>query len=182
MKPNYMNKCILVIFAFLSLVVQAQRDDHDHPGSTVHVNNAAFDSIKSLVGDWKGTFKWTGRSSEGTMNARYYLTGNGTAVVEDLINEGNVVMTSVYHLDGPDLRVTHFCAAGNQPRLKAGPFDDQNKTVVFHFVDVTNLTSPGAPHVSGLELRFVDVAHITIIFTFTASGKESFEQVDLIRS
>jgi hypothetical protein len=174
---------LTLVSVFLILFAYAQHDDHDHSGTAVHVNNEAFNSIKKLVGDWKGTFKWTGgRSSEGTMNARYYLTGNGTAVVEDLINNGNIMMTSVYHLDGPDLRVTHYCAAGNQPRLKAGAFNDENKSVVFQFVDITNLASPGAPHVSGLELRFADIDKTTIIFTFTMSGTESFEQIDLTRS
>jgi hypothetical protein len=178
-----MKKIFLIITSvFLSLFAHAQHDDHNHSGNALPVNNEAFNLIKKLVGDWKGTFKWTGRSSEGTTDAKYYLTGNGTAVVEDLINEGNVIMTSVYHLDGPDLRVTHYCAAGNQPRLKAGAFNDENKSVVFQFVDITNLANPGAPHVSGLELRFVDIDKITIIFTFTVSGTESFEQIDLTRA
>jgi hypothetical protein len=178
-----MKKIMLTILTFcISFFAHAQHDDHNHSGNAVPVNNEAFSLIKKLVGDWKGTFKWTGRSSEGAMNAKYYLTGNGTAVVEDLINEGNVIMTSVYHLDGPDLRVTHYCAAGNQPRLKAATFNDENKSVVFQFVDITNLASPGAPHVSGLELRLADINKITIIFTFTASGSESFEQIDLSRS
>jgi len=179
-----MKKIFLITIAVsLSLLAYAQHDDHDHSGTAVSINNEGFNSIKKLVGDWKGTFKWTGgRSSQGAMDARYYLTGNGTAVVEDLINDGNIVMTSVYHLDGPDLRVTHYCAAGNQPRLKAGAFNDESKSVVFQFVDITNLASPGTPHVSGLELRFADIDKLAIIFTFTASGMESFEQIDLTRA
>jgi hypothetical protein len=27
-------------------------------------------------------------------------------------------MVTVYHMDGPDLVMTHYCAAGNQPRMK----------------------------------------------------------------
>src|SRR5438309_11983397 len=44
------------------------------------------------------------------MNAKYYLTGNGTTVVENLIVDGNANMTTVYHLDGADLRATHYCS------------------------------------------------------------------------
>jgi hypothetical protein len=63
-----------------------------------------------LAGDWTGTFEWTGgRKDSGKMNATYYLTGNGSAVVENLTIGGLPSMTSVYHLDGSDLRMTHYC-------------------------------------------------------------------------
>jgi hypothetical protein len=48
-----------------------------------------------------------------------YLTGNGSALVESLIMGGVPTMTTVYHLDEADLRMTHYCGAKNQPRLKA---------------------------------------------------------------
>ena len=84
----------------------------------------ALNQLKTLAGNWEGTFEWTGaRSANGAMKATYYTTGNGSAVVENLIMENAPVMTSVYHLDGADLRITHFCAAQNQPRLKAGQID-----------------------------------------------------------
>jgi hypothetical protein len=115
------------------------------------------------------------------MNARYYLTGNGTAVVEDLITDGNANMTTVYHLDGSALRATHYCAAGNQPRLKAASTNDDNKVVKFHMVDITNLPTPEAGHVRDLELRLTSANQITILFTFVGSGKESVERIELAR-
>jgi len=51
-------------------------------------------------------------------------------------------MTSAYHLDKEDLRMTHYCAAGNQPRLKAGSIDLSKNLFRFDFVDITNLASP----------------------------------------
>ena len=56
------------------------------------------------------------------MNATYYVTGNSSAVVENLINESTPVMTSVYHLDGRDLRMTHFCGAQNQPKTEGAQY------------------------------------------------------------
>ncbi len=79
----------------------------------------AFGQLKSLAGDWEGTYEWTGTGAGGSMTATYSLSGNGSAVVETLTMGGVPGMTSVYHLDGADLRMTHFCAAQNQPRLKA---------------------------------------------------------------
>lgn len=141
-----------------------------------------FAQLKSLAGDWKGTFEWTGaRTGKGSMNASYYLTGNGSALVENLIMEGAPIMTSVYHLDGADLRMTHYCGAQNQPRLKAGRVDLAHGTVDFGFVDITNLKSADAPHVHGLELRLIDSNHITVTFLFQSGGKESRERIALDR-
>ncbi|HEV3222097.1 MAG TPA: hypothetical protein VGZ90_04425 [Puia sp.] len=177
------NILLIILSAFISFFTCAQQDDHSHSGSAIHVDNEAFNSIKNLVGEWQGGFKWSGgRTTEGQMNARYYLTGNGTAVVEDLMNQGNIIMTSVYHLDGTELRVTHYCAAGNQPRLKASAFNSENKSVNFQLVDITNLTGPDAAHVKGIELRFTNIDKVTILFTFTMSGIDSIEQIDLNRS
>ena len=168
---------ILVSCVFLS--AQAQ---HDEGGSTpASKANDTFNLIKALVGDWQGSYEWIGKNRKGPMNARYYLTGNRTAVVEDLIMDGNPNMTTVYHLDGADLRATHYCAAGNQPRLKATSTDADNKVVKFHMVDVTNLPTPEAGHVRDLELQLTSPSQIIILFTFAGSGKESVERIELAR-
>jgi hypothetical protein len=143
---------------------------------------AAFGKLKSLVGDWEGTLEWTGaRTGTGSMNASYYLTGNGSALVENLIVKGTPVMSSVYHLDGADLRLTHYCGAQNQPRLKAKRIDAAQGAVDFSFVDITNLKSPDAPHVNGLELRLVDANHISVTFLFQSGGQDSRERITLTR-
>jgi hypothetical protein len=154
-------------------------------GQPVNLNggaDSAFAWIKSLAGEWEGPYEWSGgRTGKGRYSARYYLTGYGSTVVEDLIADGKPVMTSAYHLDGSDLRMTHYCAAGNQPRLKASLIDEGKKIIRFEFVDVTNLKSPSAGYVQGVELRFRDENHITLIFTFRGAGAESYEQIELTR-
>jgi hypothetical protein len=90
----------------------AQAQHENHAGTPAASSNA-FNSIKTLVGDWEGTFQWIGTARKGQMNARYYLTGNGSAVVEDLTSDGKTPnMTTVYHLNGTELRATHYCGAG----------------------------------------------------------------------
>ena len=115
------------------------------------------------------------------MNADYYLTGNGSALVENLVSDGAPVMTSVYHLDGKSLRVTHYCGANNQPRLIAERMDPDKGEVDFGFVDATNLASPDAPHVDRLQVRSLSASHLQISFRFVAKGKESIELIDLTR-
>lgn len=138
--------------------------------------NSAFERLRALNGDWKGTVAWTGQPPS-EIGAHYYVTGNGSAVIEDLSNG----MSSVYHLDGTDLRVTHFCAAQNQPRLKATAFGTDNSSIAFSFVDITNLRSPNAGHVQGLDIKFLAADHITLQFHFVSDGKVKDETLDLKR-
>ena len=143
----------------------------------------ALGQIKALTGNWSGTFKWTGgRHDSGSMNATYYVTGNGSAVVENLMNESTPVMTTVYHLDASDLRMTHFCGAQNQPRLKARRIDLDHGAIDFDFVDATNLRSPDAPHVHGLEIRLIDPNHLILTFLFQSGSVESREEINLKRT
>jgi hypothetical protein len=90
-------------------------------------------------------------------------------------------MTTVSHLDGADLRTTHFCAAQNQPRLKARQIDLAKGILDFEFVDATNLRSSDAPHVYGLEMRLLNADHVTLTFLFEGGGKRSKEFIDLKR-
>lgn len=144
--------------------------------------NSALGWIQDLVGTWEGTSEWSGaRTGSGNMSANYYLTGNGSAIVENLMIDAKPVMTTVYHLDGRNLRMTHYCAAQNQPRLEATSIHSENRKIVFDFVDITNLPDPEAGHVRKLEMNLMDANHITLRFTFVGNGKESYELVSLTR-
>src|SRR5262245_28311214 len=146
-------------------------------------SSKGLEQIKALIGNWSGTFQWTGgRNDSGSINATYYVTGKGSAVVENLTNGSTPVMTSVYHLDGRDLRMTHFCGAQNQPRLKARRVDLDHGAIDFEFVDATNLRSPDAPHVHGLEIRLIDANHLTLTFLFQSGLIESREEINLKRT
>ena len=142
----------------------------------------AFARLRLLEGNWKGTYAWTGaRTASGEMTATYHVTGNGSAVIEELIVDGKPAMTSAYHLDKDDLRMTHYCAAGNQPRLKAGSIDLSKNLIRFDFVDITNLASPDAPHVHGFSMRLLDANHIELEFAFQGNNKKSTEHIAFIR-
>jgi hypothetical protein len=170
-----MTRVFFIIAALCSSVVRVAKAQDD-------TGAAALARLRTLAGEWEGTVEWTpSRTGTGAMNATYYLTGNSSAVVENLTMGGVPTMTSVYHLDGVDLRMTHYCAAQNQPRLKAERIDIAKGIVDFSFVDATNLSSPDAPHVHGLEMRFLDTDHITLTFLFQSGSKESRERIALKR-
>lgn len=175
---------IAILFAasLVSVAQTANSKPVSMPESVEGANAAALGQLRGLAGEWEGSFEWTGaRTATGKVNATYAETGNGSAVVENLAVDGVPSMTSVYHLDGGDLRMTHYCAAQNQPRLKARQIDLAKGVLDFDFVDATNLRSPDAPHVYGLEMRLLNADHITLAFLFEGSGKRSKELIDLKR-
>jgi hypothetical protein len=106
-------------------------------------HKVAFERLKTLVGAWQGHHT----TPEGPpMEVEYRLTGNGTALVERLFAGSPHEMTSVYYLEGNELVLTHYCAMGNQPRMKlvAGGRDGDLK---FDFVGGTNLDVATSTHI-----------------------------------
>ena len=141
-----------------------------------------FERLRGLAGEWEGTFEWSQGRPGGKLRAAYYSTGNGSALVENLIMGDAPTMTTIYHLDGPDLRMTHYCAAMNQPRLKATRVDESAGVVEFSFVDITNATAANPAHVEGFVIRLLDAGRLNLSFTFGGGpGKGAVENIMLER-
>ena len=136
----------------------------------------AFDAIKSMPGTWQG------KNQNGEdVRVDFKVTAGGSAVMSEILGQGPEDMISVFHLDGPNrLLMTHYCGAGNQPRMQASVSPD-GKTISFNFVDATNLASPDAGHMQRMVLTLLDDNHHTEEWTFLDHGKESKEVFDLRR-
>lgn len=90
-------------------------------------------------------------------------------------------MVSMFNLDGPDrLIVTHYCGAGNQPRMQASSSPD-GKTITFDFFDGTNIAGPEAGHMQRLVIAMPDSNHHVEEWTFSDHGKQTKEVFDLQR-
>ena len=160
---------LLVLLAWLPASVPASSSD-DRP----------LDWLKELVGEWEGESHIEGSEPRVLpARARFHLTGDGTAVIESL-DLGGHKMTSVYHEDGDTLRMTHFCAANNQPRLRLAAIDRENRSVELTLVDVTNLASEGSFHVVGYEIH-PRAEQLTLIITARMGETERRERVELVR-
>jgi hypothetical protein len=95
-----------------------------------------FEAIKALAGDWVEIGK-DGKPTDKIVTS-FRVTAAGSAVQETFFPGSDHEMITMYHRDGADLILTHYCTLGNQPRMKAEPGDDA-KHIVFRFVDGTNL-------------------------------------------
>lgn len=138
-----------------------------------------FERMKALAGEWEGTYEWSqGRSGGGPLRVSYFLTGAGSALVESLIQGGVTTMTTVYHLDGTQLRMTHYCAARNQPRLKAVRVDDAAGSAEFTLVDVTGVGSKNPGYVEGFLIELLDGDRLHLRFTFGGGpGRSGVENI-----
>lgn len=129
---------------------------------------AVFDKLKSLAGDWEA------KGPDGApVRASYNVVSAESAVLETLhTGMGHQNMVTVYHLDGDNLMMTHYCAAQNQPRMRAKSLSGEVKKIDFAFVDATNLAKPTDGHMHRLVVMFVDSDHFTQEWTFAENGKE----------
>ena len=129
-----------------------------------HDAKTAFTRLKTLVGEWEAN------TPEGKARLSYELTGGGSALVERESAEGMPGMMTVYHLDGNRLILTHYCMAGNQPRMQARGIDPETGEIQFQFLDVTNLSSPEAGYMHNATLRIIDNNHVDSAWQLYENG------------
>jgi hypothetical protein len=140
---------------------------------------AGFEQLKALVGHWE-----TEKSNTNQATLDLQLTSGGTAVIEkaQMIQQGKTVeMITLYYLDGDQLKLTHYCMAGNQPTM-AGTYDASTKTVKFDFLSATNLKSLNDGHMHHAVYQFIDNDHFKTSWTFQKDQKDAFtEDVTYVR-
>jgi hypothetical protein len=126
---------------------------------------AGLDQLKNLAGNWEG-------QEEGkVVHATYKIISANTAVMETLNPPDEPEMVTVFYPDGSHLMMTHYCATGNQPRMRAAAAN--GKEIEFRFVDATNLASSADGHMVGLVIQFDDADHITEKWTWRQNGQDA---------
>jgi hypothetical protein len=121
-------------------------------GGDANPANPAWEKMKTLVGSWQGMMGGTT-----PVSVTYTLVSNGTSLMESLTAE-HLSMITMFNPDGDTILATHYCAAGNQPRLRAKTTTDP-KSLDFQFVDVTNNQSPKMEVMNRLLVTFQDADH-----------------------
>jgi len=133
-------------------------------------DTAAFARLKTLVGEWEADTRM------GKAHLNYELIAGGTALVERVTAEKMPAMLTVYHMDGDRLQLTHYCMAGNQPRMQARTFNPESGELEFQFLDATNLASAGAGHMHSARIRFVDDRRLATEWEFYENGQRKFTE------
>src|SRR5262245_1647364 len=72
---------------------------------------ASLERFKALEGEWVAAESGE-MAHAGDLMARYHVTAAGSAVVEEVFPGTPHEMVTVYHLDGKELVLTHYCMNG----------------------------------------------------------------------
>ncbi|HEX4922804.1 MAG TPA: VOC family protein [Bdellovibrionales bacterium] len=129
----------------------------------------AFAKLKGLEG------RWAAKHDNHEIEVTYEVISNGSAVLER-----HMGMVSVYHLDGDSILMTHYCAAKNQPRLRATDFNRADGSLEFKFVDVTS-AKPGYGHINHLVMSFPAADRVKGVWTYVNGQESGSEVFDLQR-
>lgn len=144
------------------------------------VAQRAFENIKGLAGTWEGLVTTVPKMPQGGDGARIHVvmrvTSRGNALVHEIPPTGVPDDPTKYdhpltmfYLDGDRLLLTHYCDAGNRPRMAAHVFPD-GKTVGFEFLDVAGDTNFG--HMQRAAFTFMEENHHTEDWTYIMPGNK----------
>jgi hypothetical protein len=138
----------------------------------------SFDSLKALAGPWEGHVTTVppmpGMSGNTDMQVTLRVTSKGNALVHEMKEAGKPDDPTRYdhpvtmlYLDGDRLFLTHYCDAGNRPRMVARSSPD-GKTVEFDFLDLSGGTQYG--HIDHAVFTIVDANHHIEDWTYIMPG------------
>lgn len=128
---------------------------------------AAFERLKTLAGDWSGHVQ---KPDGPAATVVYRVASNGSVVMETLFPGTDHEMISMYHLDGNDLVMTHYCAMANQPRMRLAATSSADE-LSFEFVGGANLDPHKSVHIHGGRIAFKGADRLEAEWTVYGDGK-----------
>jgi hypothetical protein len=166
-------RAVLLVVVVLAAAAFAQSDAQK-----------SFDQLKTLAGSWDGVVKTNPPSPDidgKHVQATLRVTSMGNALMHEMRGEGRPddPITMLY-MDNDRLTLTHYCDAGNRPRMVAKASPD-GKTVEFDFADVAGSTEYG--HMHHAVFTMIDENHHTEDWTFMLPGDKHVQaHMDLQRA
>jgi hypothetical protein len=134
----------------------------------------SFDKLKTLAGTWEATFEGK------PLHVSLRVTSMGNTLMHEMKSSGPEDPITMFNVDGDRLLLTHYCDAGNRPRMVAKVSPD-GKTLDFEFLDVSGSTQYG--HMQHVVFNFIDSDHHTELWEFAmADGKKEGGLLDLRRT
>jgi hypothetical protein len=143
------------LLAFSPFLVAEEPKKHEMPPTPAPApagsGAAALEKLKALAGDWVEVEPKMGPA--GGVASSYRVTGAGSAVVSTLAPGTPHEMVSVYHRDGSDLVMTHYCAAQNQPRLRTKSVP--GNVIAMEFDGGTNVDPAKDMHIHAIRIEIL---------------------------
>lgn len=142
---------------------------------------AAFDRLAEMSGTWTGMAEGEGEAEAGdgamTVTHEFQLSANGSVVMETMNPGTEYEMINMYHLDGDDLVLTHYCAGGNQPRMRVVAAESTADHLVFDFDGGSNLDPAVDGHIHAARITFGDSGVDSVWIPYSSgepAGKMAF--------
>jgi hypothetical protein len=167
-----------VLFALAMSVpalAHAQSGAHVMPATpgnaAASVSQQAFDTLKTLDGSWVG--RLTTFPPEPSVDGNFAqfsmrVTSLGNAFVHELSVSGRADHpVTMFYREADRLLLTHYCDAGNRPRMVATLSPD-GKTLDFEFLDLSGSNAHG--HMHHATFTFVDENHHIEDWTYMGPG------------
>jgi hypothetical protein len=151
-----MDKRFLVGGVVLLILTVGVNGD-DKPAGKAPTTHPGLERLKKLAGTWVEADK-DGKPTDKVVSI-IRVTAAGSAVHETLFPGQPMEMVSVYYRDGDELMMTHYCALGNQPRMKADPKSPPNQ-IHFQFAGGSNLDPTKDMHMHEGTITFIDADHL----------------------
>lgn len=151
----------------------------------------SFDQLKTLAGTWEGPVTVNPpqpeMSSDKPVHISLRVTSLGNALVHEMQESGTPLdpakydhPVTMFYVDGDRLILTHYCDAGNRPRM-SGKVSPDGKTVEFDFVDLSGSNNYG--HMYHAVFTAVDANHHIEDWTYMMPGdKPVHAHMDLTRA
>jgi hypothetical protein len=162
---------LALLIAVLAVAVTAYAADEKKEKPKEGTVDAKFDLFKQLAGDWVGKAHAADSKDSHEATVSYKVTSAGSTVVETIGPGTPHEMVTVINKDGDDLSLTHYCAMGNQPHMKA-PGKGEDGKVAFTFTNGGNMKSDKEAHMHAVTFTFIDKDTLKTEWKHFADGKE----------
>lgn len=140
------------ILALPLLLACQSSGDAAFPERDAELRDELFATVAALEGRWEMA------GEDGPQYIEFHVSSNGSAVREVMFPGTANEMTNMYTLDGNSLVMTHYCAGGNQPHMRATSLEDGH--LAFTAFGVSDLASPDAVYMGDMTLFIEDEDHV----------------------
>lgn len=183
----------MLLFSVATLLVaQSGQMDHSQPTSPKGAPSEAqksFDLMKSLAGEWTGKVivePPIEGPDNGQLHVAMRVTSRGNALLHEMSGNDHPAdpkdydhPLTMFYIDGDQLTLTHYCDAGNRPRMVARPSAD-GKTIEFDFAGLSGSDKHG--HMVHAVFNIIDANHHTEDWTYMMPGNKPMHgRLDLHR-
>ena len=137
----------------------------------------AFETLKEMAGTWRGTPEGSGDEAQAEAEAvgevvhEIEVSAAGTVVMETMGPGSEYEMINMYHLDGEELVLTHYCAGGNQPTMRLDREASTAERLVFDFTGGTNLDMENGHFIHDMELGILGEDKVVSVWHSWSAGE-----------